>query len=99
MIPRSHLTVFRLSWLSLPVLPFFSCAHQVPPSGGPMDTEGPVVVYSYPAQFSLFVTTDRIEIGFDEYVDKRSVEESIFISPPIDDVEFEWAGKSVEIVF
>lgn len=77
----------------------FSCANQIPPSGGPVDDQGPQVVYVHPEPFSLNVSTDFIEIEFDEFVDKRTAIESIFISPPIDGMEFDWWGKTLEISF
>ncbi len=76
-----------------------SCANQIPPSGGPQDVTGPTVVFTSPAPFSLNVSTDLIEIEFDEYVDKRSAMESVFISPPIDDLEYDWWGTTLEISF
>ncbi len=74
-----------------------SCANQIPPSGGPMDTVGPRVISVFPEPFGLNVSTDRIEIEFDEFVDKRSAMESIFISPPVSDMEFDWWGKTLSI--
>ena len=77
----------------------FSCAHQIPPEGGPRDVEGPEIVASYPAPFTTHFDDDRVEFEFDEYVDQRSFEESVFISPTIRDVEFLWSGTSVEMIF
>jgi hypothetical protein len=86
-------------WLIVICLLHLSCANQIPPGGGPYDEEGPNVIYVYPEPYSLNVSTDRIEIEFDEYVDKRSASEAIFISPHIPDMEFDWSGSSVEITF
>ncbi|MBI2428266.1 MAG: Ig-like domain-containing protein [Ignavibacteriales bacterium] len=36
---------------------------------------------------------------FSEYVDRRSTEEAIFISPNIQDKEFDWSGTEVELIF
>jgi hypothetical protein len=78
---------------------FYGCAGQVAPSGGPPDTSPPHVISTYPLPNATNVTDARIALEFDEYVDKRSVEESIFISPYLGDLDFEWSGREVEIRF
>jgi len=40
-----------------------------------------------------------VVLEFSEYVDRRSVEESIFISPDVGPLEFDWSGTEVEIIF
>jgi hypothetical protein len=41
-----------------------------------------------------------IEIGFSEYVDKRSAKDAVFISPAIEGgLEFSWSGKYLRIKF
>jgi hypothetical protein len=45
------------------------------------------------------VAPERIELEFNEYVDRQSVEESIFISPYVGDLEFEWSGPEVTVSF
>ena len=69
------------------------------PQGGPPDTEPPRIVSSYPAPYTLRYTDNRIALEFDEYVNQRSVEESIFISPHVGELEFDWTGTEVEISF
>lgn len=76
-----------------------SCAGQVPPSGGPVDTTPPTIVRTYPEPRATQFNDNRVLIEFSEYVDRRSVEESIFISPDIGPLEFDWSGKEVEIIF
>lgn len=75
------------------------CANQIGPSGGPMDVEGPQIVATWPAPFTTNFRGDRIEFSFDEYIDQRSFEESVFISPSVIDYEFEWSGRVVELIF
>ncbi len=82
----------------LPVL-FLSCANQIGPSGGPIDTVPPKIIATYPAPYTLHFRDNRIDLAFDKYVDQRSVEESIFISPYVGDLEFDWSGKDVEVTF
>jgi uncharacterized protein (DUF2141 family) len=73
----------------------FGCAGQVAPSGGPLDTTPPSVIYTEPDTNAVRVNTQTLEIEFDKYVDRRSVEESIFISPYVGALEFDWSGRTV----
>lgn len=76
------------------------CANQIPPSGGDVDKIPPEIVQVYPLNGTTNFTDDFIEITFSEYVDKRSVQESVFISPALEGkVEFDWGETSVEITF
>ena len=90
-----------LSILFLVVPAFFlvSCANQIPPEGGPIDTVPPKIISTYPAPYTLHFKHNRFDLEFDKYVDHRSVEESIFISPYVGDLEFDWSGKEVEVTF
>ncbi|MEK6755085.1 MAG: Ig-like domain-containing protein [Bacteroidota bacterium] len=76
-----------------------SCAGQRAPEGGPVDTDPPVIVSTYPQNYTTHFHDQRIALEFDEYVDHRSVEESIFISPSVGALEFDWSGREVEIRF
>ena len=78
----------------------YSCAHQLPPPGGEDDTTPPKIINISPEPNSINFRGNNIEIEFDEYVDRRSFEESIFISPkPKGEVSFSWSGTEVEIEF
>ncbi len=82
------------------IISFYGCANQMPPSGGDIDLIPPEIVSSYPENRAVNFSGDRIEIVFSEYVDKRSVHESIFISPAVDGVfQFDWGEKNVGIIF
>ena len=60
-----------------------SCAAMGPPGGGPEDKEPPQVVSVYPPSGTTGVDPEtRIEIMFTEAVDRNSLIESLFISPP-----------------
>ncbi len=78
---------------------FLSCANQLPPQGGPIDTVPPGIISTYPAPYTTRFKDDKIHLEFDKYVDHRSVEESIFISPYVGDLAFDWSGKEVEVSF
>jgi hypothetical protein len=75
------------------------CAGQVPPGGGPRDTVPPAVVRTLPDSNAVRVEPDAITLEFSKYVDRRSVEESIFISPYLGDLHYDWSGKEVTLSF
>jgi hypothetical protein len=78
-----------------------SCAGQVPPGGGPIDTVPPAILRTVPDTNAVRVptSTQSLDLEFSEYVDRRSVEESIFISPYLGDLEFDWGATEVSIRF
>ncbi len=98
MTERIRLILRNLA-IPIPVLILCSCANQIPPSGGPIDTTPPTIIETYPAQYTLHFTGKYFDLRFDKYMDHRSVEESIFISPYVSNVDFGWSGKEVEVTF
>ncbi|MCU0452654.1 MAG: Ig-like domain-containing protein [Bacteroidetes bacterium] len=96
---RSWSDLIRLVAGAVCTLWLTGCANQIPPAGGPMDAEGPQIVATWPAPFTVNFDGERVEFSFDEYVDQRSFEESVFISPAVDEYEFSWSGRVVELVF
>ncbi|MGD1045899.1 MAG: Ig-like domain-containing protein [Bacteroidota bacterium] len=88
--------------LIYPVIAIFlvACANQQPPEGGPIDRTTPEIVSTYPDSSTMRNFSDnKIQLEFDRYVNERSVEEAIFISPYIGTLEFNWSGKELEITF
>ncbi len=75
------------------------CAGQMYPTGGPPDTTPPKILSATPAPGTLHFNGNSFLLEFSEYVDKRSVEESIFLSPPLGKLEYDWSGTQVEIRF
>src|SRR5260221_3050055 len=75
------------------------CAGQVQPSGGPVDTTPPLIVASYPQPNALRFKDRKILLKFSKYVDRSSVERSIFFSPPAGVPSYDWSGTDVEISF
>lgn len=60
----------------------------------------PSIISTYPDSSSRFNFNDKkLRFEFDRYVDERSFEESIFISPHLGTLEFDWSGTEVEITF
>jgi hypothetical protein len=76
-----------------------ACAGQIEPPGGPPDITPPGVVRTEPDTNAVNVRPDRIVLEFSEYVDRRTVEEAIFISPYVGELSFDWSGTEVEIRF
>ena len=77
-----------------------SCANQLPPGGGPLDTIPPKIIEVYPIDGTTNFIDDYFELDLSEYVDKRSLKEAIFISPQIEgDLELDWSGQSVRVYF
>jgi hypothetical protein len=86
--------------LSVGALLLVGCANQQPPEGGPIDRTTPEIVSTYPDSSSMInFRGNKIQLEFDRYVNERSVEEAIFISPYIGTLEFTWSGKELEITF
>ncbi len=88
--------VFRLNiypFFIILILFFGGCALQHAPGGGPVDREPPRVVFTSPAADSLNlpINLKQIEIHFSESIDRGSVPNNIFISPPIK-YQTEWKG-------
>ncbi|MFC1555743.1 Ig-like domain-containing protein [candidate division KSB1 bacterium] len=60
-----------------------NCAVQGPPSGGPVDTIAPMIVSVFPTADTTGVPLDtEISILFSERMERPSVENAVFISPP-----------------
>lgn len=77
-----------------------SCANQLPPGGGEEDKESPKLVGQYPPPNTLNYRGKSITLKFDKYVDRRSLQDAFFISPPMgNNAEFVWSGKEVEIKY
>ncbi len=76
------------------------CAHQLPPTGGPVDTIPPEIIDTFPPNGTTNFSDDHIDFTFSEYVEKRSVKDAIFISPNIaGEKDFDWNGRTLEISF
>ena len=97
----SNFKKFLRSFVLLTSLSFLiSCASQLPPGGGEVDSVPPEIIFSYPENGTTNFKDDYIEFEFSEYVDKRSFKDAVFISPAIDEqLEISWSGTSVEIGF
>ena len=95
-----HIVICHIIIFSIVALFLAGCANQQPPEGGPVDRTTPEIISTYPDSSSIRNFSDnKIRLEFDRYVNERSVEEAIFISPYIGTPEFDWSGKELEITF
>lgn len=76
-----------------------SCASKSSPDGGPKDTAAPQLDTSYPPNKTLYFNSDRIILEFDEYLNLKSPQQQINISPLLaEDLEIISRGRKVEII-
>lgn len=69
--------------LILCVTCFSNCAKRGYISGGPMDTIPPVVLKSYPENYSIHFDKDEIKIDFDEFIKLKNINQNLIVSPPL----------------
>lgn len=82
------------------VLILIGCATQVPPSGGPPDTTPPEIIKTYPKNGTVNFKDNHVEVEFSEYIDKRSAQDAIYISPYITgEIKYKWSGSRLRIIF
>ncbi len=94
MAKKSKLVLLLLGF----VLIFIGCASQIAPSGGEVDKIPPEIIESFPKNRTTNFSDNFIEIKFSEYVDRLSVQNSVFISPALQhSLNYDWSGKSVKI--
>lgn len=88
------------SFLIFSILIFVGCANQLPPGGGPEDREAPQIIRTFPENGTLNYNKNFVEFEFSEYINKRTVTNSIFISPYFsDEIETKWSGKKLRLIF
>lgn len=90
-------TIYLPIILSSTVLLF--CAHQIPPSGGPVDLVSPSIVSTSPAQGSTGVhRTGKITFLFSKWIATANIKRCVSISPPLQKgFKVNVAGRRLEI--
>ena len=78
---HQQLSTLLVAFLLL-ILGAVGCAKVSSPEGGPYDTTPPKVVRCTPAMGSTNVTSHRVRITFDEYIQLERGEDKIIYSPP-----------------
>ncbi len=87
-------------FLFILIIFIYSCANQLPPSGGAVDKEPPEIISFYPTNGLVNFDSEYFEFSFNEYIDKRSFQDAFFISPKIESkFEYDWSGKTVRVYF
>ncbi len=84
-------------WLTTVAMVFvLSCAKISAPTGGPRDTEPPVILKSLPGNGTVEFTGKSFEITFDEFVVLDRITEKFMVSPPLaTKPEVKLKGKSL----
>lgn len=78
----------------------FSCAKQVPLTGGPKDTEHPKLVSALPNIGSTNFSQQKVVLKFNEFIKLNSLNQKLIISPPINpEPQIKLSGKSIKIFF
>ena len=101
-MPSGLLTYFRqvpLLFISASIaLIAFSCATVVTPSGGPKDITPPKMLSSQPENLSINFKGEKIIFNFDEFVQLKTPEKFLLISPPLSELpDIKVKGRSVVI--
>ncbi|MGQ9846384.1 MAG: Ig-like domain-containing protein [Bacteroidales bacterium] len=65
------------------IILFFACASQSPLTGGERDTTPPKLVRSVPQTGSVNVSPQRIDFEFDEFIQVKSLNQKLIVSPPL----------------
>ncbi len=79
-----RLPLMRILSLVFIAITIVNCANRGTPTGGEKDKEPPVILKTFPENFSTNFKGDEIKIYFDEYVKIKDVRKQLIISPPMD---------------
>ena len=79
----SHIlfTVFIVSLLYIIAISNTGCAQIGMPTGGPKDSIAPKLVSSSPKLYSTNVTSNKITLTFNEYIDLKEPQTNVLVSP------------------
>lgn len=76
--------MIRISLIATLVILLFSCAQQVPLSGGDKDVEAPKETSSFPLNKSLNFSATTVTIEFDEFIQLKNLTSQLIVSPIIE---------------
>lgn len=85
-------------WAAGWIILCLGCAHVESPSGGPEDRDAPTVVGLRPDSAATGVAADTISIQFSEKMNRGSVRDWLFLSPPAAIGARRWVGNRLELV-
>jgi hypothetical protein len=98
MAKTSKIILYLVAIASLAL--FTQCANQLSPGGGAIDTVPPQIIESFPTNGTVNYNDNYFEITFSKYVEKRTVQDAIFISPALKKtVKYDWSGKTLTVTF
>ncbi len=60
-----------------------NCAKKGTPSGGSLDSIPPVIIKSFPENYSINFDETEIRVYFDEYIKLKDLQKNLIISPPM----------------
>ncbi|MEO9894323.1 Ig-like domain-containing protein [Aurantibacter sp.] len=60
------------------------CANRGSPTGGPKDTEPPILLKAVPPNMSIEFKAKRIRLYFDEYITLKDIQDQLIVSPPLE---------------
>lgn len=92
----------RLAFYSLSffLLIQLNCAIPVMPTGGPVDSEPPVILEASPSSESVNVDAEAVRLVFSEYIDQASLVQALTITPEFDTpLVYRWRKTRVDITF
>ena len=77
-----------------------SCAKISSPTGGPRDTDPPVILKSQPENGTVMFSGKSFTVTFDEYVVLDKISEKFMVSPPLaEKPEIKLRGKSLQVTW
>ncbi len=86
--------------ISIIIISGYGCANIIPPSGGPRDTLPPRLINASPRDSAINVLTKNITLNFDEFVDVKSIQENLVVSPiPKNLPQIDYKLRSVTVKF
>lgn len=74
------------------------CANIQSPPGGPGDTLAPYIEYTEPTDKTINFRENSVTIGFDEYMNRAKVIESLRITPEAK-MSYDWSSTKLNITF
>ena len=63
-------------------LALHQCARRGSPTGGPKDTQPPVLIKAEPENLTINFKSNKIRLYFDEYIKLQDVQNQLIVSPP-----------------
>ncbi|MGB5648115.1 Ig-like domain-containing protein [Muriicola sp.] len=63
-------------------LALHQCARRGSPTGGPKDTQAPVLIKAEPENLTINFKSNKIRLYFDEYIKLQDVQNQLIVSPP-----------------